>query len=503
MNTKHVSHAKFWGVRITAVSLLILAVFTRGGSVSALPSLAAADTVNTTTILVIDTSGSMDDLLATGESKLGAAKNAGRKLLDIIGAENEVSVSAHKVAIVEFSDSAFVDIGFTDDIYAAQNALANLYTTGGTAMPKGLRAALDLFPSTITGKPFIILLSDGQPNIGLNDEQNDDSLVRQQVLDLAGEAGGRGICVYTVGFGDPAAGTIDEAFLESVARQSGCGEYHNAQNAWELANVYINLRHSSTGATVMRQNGTIHQNETVNLGVAQVPDNQEMMLCTLSWPGSQLNSIITDPNGTTLDPATYPSAHLTTTNTLISLIIQDPLPGNWSVAVYGAQVPDQTTFYSMVCSVRQDPNPPPVIVSPVPPAPLPAMTGSPFLVILVVLAVAGVVVYTMTQTAKRSRAAGATPDATATLVGLSGSFAGGRVPVKNGMLIGRSHLCAVRLSDPSASRTHARLSYARGQWYIQDLNSQGGTYVNGMRVQTTVLSRGSRIRIADTELEFR
>jgi Mg-chelatase subunit ChlD len=502
LNTKYARHVKFFGVRIIGICLLALAVFTSAASVFASPSLVAADTVNTTTILVIDTSGSMDDLLATGESKLSAAKNAGRKLLDIIGAENEVNVGAHKVAIVEFSDSAFVDIGFTDDIYAAQNALANLYTTGGTAMPKGLRTALDLFPSTITGKPFIILLSDGIPNIGLNDEYDNDPLVRQQVLDLAGEAGGRGICVYTVGFGDPAAGTIDEAFLTSVARQSGCGEYHNAQNAWELANVYINLRHSSTGATIMRQNGSIHQNETVNLGTATVPDNQEMMLCTLSWPGSQLNSVITDPKGIRLDPVTYPSAHMTTTDTLISLIIQNPLPGNWNVAVYGAQVPNQTTFYSMVCSVRQNPNPPPVPIIE-PPAPLPSMTSSPFMVILVVLAVAGVIVYTLTQTAKRSRTAGVAQDAPATLIGLSGSFAGRRVIVNNGMLIGRSHLCAVRLSDPSASRTHARLSYARGQWYIQDMNSQGGIYVNGMRVQTTVLSRGARIRIADTEFEFR
>ena len=501
MNIKLAIRKKFWDIRITAIWLFVLTVFTRGESVFASPSFDAASGIGTTTVLVIDTSGSMDDSLVTGETKLNVAKNAGRKLLGIIGAENEVSVGAHKVAIVEYSDSAFVDIGFTDDVSAAQNALANLQTTGRTAMPKGLRAALDLFPSTITGKPFIILLSDGLPNIGLNDE-SDESVVRQQVLDLAGEAGRRGICVYTVGFGDPAAGTIDEAFLASVARQSGCGDYHNAQNAWELANVYIDLRHSSTGTTLMRQNGSIHQGETLNLGVAQVPDNQEMMLFTLNWPGSQLNAVIKDPKGSTVDPSTYPTAHITTTDTLVSIIVQNPMPGNWSITVYGAQVPNQTTNYSVVLSVRQNPNPPPVSITLPPASTLSAGRGA-FGIILIILAVAGTIVYTMTQNAKRSRNAAFASEPIAILLGLSGSFAGRSVPAKNGMLIGRSHVCAVRLSDPSASRMHARLSYARGQWYIQDMNSQRGTYVNGMRVQTTVLSRGSHIRIGDTELEFR
>jgi pSer/pThr/pTyr-binding forkhead associated (FHA) protein len=117
--------------------------------------------------------------------------------------------------------------------------------------------------------------------------------------------------------------------------------------------------------------------------------------------------------------------------------------------------------------------------------------------------VAGTIVFTMTQTAKRSRNAGFAPESPTTLLGLSGSFAGRSVLVKNGMMIGRSHICGVRLSDPSVSRMHARLSYARGQWYIQDLNSNRGTHVNGMRVQTAILSRGARIRVGDTELEFR
>jgi N-acetylmuramoyl-L-alanine amidase/Mg-chelatase subunit ChlD len=460
--------------------------------------------IGTSNVLVIDTSGSMDDALSAGGVKLDAAKDAGRKLLDIIGAENEAGVSAnHEVAIVDFSDTAIVDIGFTADIDSAQNALSSLYTTGGTGMPKGLKAALDLFPATLTGKSFIILLSDGQPNIGLNDE-SDKVVVRQQVLDLAGEAGQRGICVYTIGFGDAALGSIDDDFLTQVASASGCGTYHNAQNAWELANIYINLRHESTGSTLLTKTGDIKQGENLEIGNAQVPDNQAMMLFTLNWPGSQLDAVLTDPNGKLVD-MNYPGASLLTKNNLVSIIIQNPLAGSWNVAAFGAQVPEQVINYNAILSVRPNPNPP----TPVPVTPTPAVVqpsgGSPFAILIIVLAGAGMMVYVITLTGRRARTQRPPlySSSSAVLVGLNGTYAGYSIPVRDGFLIGSSFACALRLSDSSVSWQHARLRFVNGQWYIQDMNSKSGLYVNGKRVQAVPLNKGNRIRVGSIEFEFR
>ena len=475
-----------------------------GGVVSTSTSQPPVVSTSTSNVLVIDTSGSMNDVLPAGGVKLDAAKDAGRKLLDIIGAENEAGVSAkHEVAIVDFSDTAVVDMGFTANIDSAQNALSNLYTTGGTGMPKGLKAALDLFPATLTGKSFIILLSDGQPNVGLNDE-TDESVVRQQVLDLAKEAGQRGICVYTVGFGDPTAtGSIDENFLRQVADASGCGTYHNAQNAWELANIYINLRHESTGNTLLKKTGDIKQGENLEIGNAQVPVNQSMILFTLNWPGSQLDAVLTDPSGKLVDK-NYPGASVLTKNNLVSIIVQNPLAGSWNVAAYGAQVPEQVINYNAVLSVRPNPNPP----TPVPATPAPAVVqpsgGSPFAIVIIILAGVGMIVYVMVQPGLRlRRRTHPLSGSPAVLLGLNGTYAGHSIPLRDGLLIGRSFACALRLSDPSVSRRHARLRYAGGHWYIQDMSGQSGTYVNGARVKAAALNNGDRIRVGSTDFAFR
>ena len=227
---------------------------------------------NTFTTLIFDTSGSMGDLDASGVVKLTAAVNAGTKLLDVIGAENQAGATNNQVAIVDFSNDALVDVQPTQDVKAAEQVLGRMVPTNGTAMPKGLKAALDLTPSASGMKSFIILLTDGIANIGLNDEQ-DATIAKQQVLDLASQAGQRGICVFTVGFGDPSSGTIDESFLTQVASNSICGSYHNAQDSWQLANTYINLRHASTGTILFSKSGSINQGQLLDVGNVQVPTN--------------------------------------------------------------------------------------------------------------------------------------------------------------------------------------------------------------------------------------
>jgi len=70
------------------------------------------------------------------------------------------------------------------------------------------------------------------------------------------------------------------------------------------------------------------------------------------------------------------------------------------------------------------------------------------------------------------------------------------------ILLGRSRQCDIRFPDRYVSRRHARLRYARGQWFIQDQQSRGGTFVNGKRVNATRLNHGDVIRIGKTELRF-
>lgn len=118
-------------IRMLVILFILFGIGSRSEAAFASPRVDSANGTGTSTVLVIDTSASMDDILPTGGAKLTAAQDAGRKLLDIIGAENEAGISSrHEVAIVDFSDTAVVDVGFTTNTDTAQNALSSLYTTG-------------------------------------------------------------------------------------------------------------------------------------------------------------------------------------------------------------------------------------------------------------------------------------------------------------------------------------------------------------------------------------
>ncbi len=90
------------------------------------------------------------------------------------------------------------------------------------------------------------------------------------------------------------------------------------------------------------------------------------------------------------------------------------------------------------------------------------------------------------------------------LYGLRGSWAGQVLDISpGGLTIGRGSGNTLRLEDRTVSRQHARIRYAQGQWFLQDLGSSAGTYVNGQRVQATKLSDGDIIRVGETEMQFR
>ena len=69
------------------------------------------------------------------------------------------------------------------------------------------------------------------------------------------------------------------------------------------------------------------------------------------------------------------------------------------------------------------------------------------------------------------------------LVATKGPNAGQRFTLdENGTLIGRQPDVAVFLDSLSVSRHHARVVGQHGVWFIEDLGSSNGTYVNGVRV---------------------
>ncbi len=58
------------------------------------------------------------------------------------------------------------------------------------------------------------------------------------------------------------------------------------------------------------------------------------------------------------------------------------------------------------------------------------------------------------------------------------------------------------IDDPRVSRYHSQIRYMRGRFLIFDLNSTGGTYVNGQRVSQSVLYPGDVISLAGLPIIF-
>ena len=78
------------------------------------------------------------------------------------------------------------------------------------------------------------------------------------------------------------------------------------------------------------------------------------------------------------------------------------------------------------------------------------------------------------------------------------------VPLDGNLQIGRAEACQVRLEDTYISSFHARIFRRDDAWYVEDLGSTNGTYLNRVKVaHPSPVGAGDEIRIGKTTLEVR
>jgi len=68
--------------------------------------------------------------------------------------------------------------------------------------------------------------------------------------------------------------------------------------------------------------------------------------------------------------------------------------------------------------------------------------------------------------------------------------------------IGRRIENTIVVDDPRVSRTHAQLRAINGRYIIFDLNSTGGTFVNGKKVNQSILYSGDVISLAGADFIY-
>jgi hypothetical protein len=90
------------------------------------------------------------------------------------------------------------------------------------------------------------------------------------------------------------------------------------------------------------------------------------------------------------------------------------------------------------------------------------------------------------------------------MVVTAGPLRGTTVPLgSSSVLIGRAPSCTLVLDDDYSSQRHARIYPEDGGWFVEDLGSTNGTYVDRNKIEgPTTVTVGSQIRVGQSTLEL-
>ncbi|NLY67565.1 MAG: FHA domain-containing protein [Tissierellia bacterium] len=76
-------------------------------------------------------------------------------------------------------------------------------------------------------------------------------------------------------------------------------------------------------------------------------------------------------------------------------------------------------------------------------------------------------------------------------------------PLGEEVFLGRGNDNEIVIKDPYISKKHLRIVKDEGNYFLQDLNSANGTYLNGQRLMDVVkLKNGDRISVGQIEFLF-
>jgi hypothetical protein len=89
------------------------------------------------------------------------------------------------------------------------------------------------------------------------------------------------------------------------------------------------------------------------------------------------------------------------------------------------------------------------------------------------------------------------------LLARNGPARGQKYPLNNEAVLGRQPGCDVLIDVGAVSRRHAKVLREGGDYYVEDLQSRNGTFLNDQKLEfRRVLKHGDQVRVCDVEFEF-
>lgn len=152
-------------------------------------------------VLTLDVSGSMSG------TPLEETKKASSKFINTV-LEQDASIG-----VVTYDDESYMASNFSTDKASLQSIVSGLYDGGGTNIEAGLRNAQSMLERTNAKKKIIVLMSDGEPNDGLVDEE---------LIEYAAEIKKTGTIIYTIGFFESLSEKSYAQYLMEQIASDGC-----------------------------------------------------------------------------------------------------------------------------------------------------------------------------------------------------------------------------------------------------------------------------------------
>lgn len=278
-----------------------------------------SDGTPSTTLLVVDASGSMGDSIPGGTvDKQQEAARAGIALLQVIRADASLGGS-HSVGLVAFADGVKDQVRPTSDLDVVHRRLEALQSGGGTQIDTALGAAFG-YLEHLPGQRSVVLLTDGQIDVGQ----------QERILETFGElARVTGVTVSTVAFAFE--GGNEDQFLRTLAQRTG-GQFDAPRSGFELQRVFIRSRHTDTGSVIQDVAGSLDADgRTVVVDVPSTAGGAsagELVISVLT-SGRPFALEVLDPLGVSIaaDQVRIVEGNPTT------IAIARPIPGRWQVAI--------------------------------------------------------------------------------------------------------------------------------------------------------------------------